>query len=89
MWTAMATLGQRLFPHEKFAQYASAISFLSSPLTMCIAPLIGIFIDRSGNIYRYTFTAGIFLSILALVCEWAVHTQFMRLGGPRHYTAPE
>jgi MFS family permease len=89
MWTSMATLGQRLFPHEKFAQYASAISFLSSPLLMCVAPLVGVFIDRSGNIYRYTFTFGVCFSIVALVCGWIVYRQFMRLGGPRNYVAPE
>lgn len=88
-FTSVATLGPRLFPREKFAQYASAVGFIHFPLMMGLAPLVGLVIDRSGNTYRYTFTAGALLAVLALVCGWVVYRQFKRLGGPENYIAPQ
>jgi MFS family permease len=87
-FTSVASLGQRLFPHEKFAQFASAAGILAAPANMALAPVVGAIIDFSGNDYRYTFGAGAVLAFIALWSAWHVHGKFMKLGGPENYVAP-
>jgi len=86
--TSAASLAQRLFPHERFAQFASAALLLAAPANMAIAPLVGVMVDSTGDEYRYTFASGCLLALFALVCAWHVHGKFMRLGGPSAYQAP-
>lgn len=88
-FTSAASLGQRLFPHEKFAQYASAFGMVLSLGTMAMAPAVGLLIDDTGSGYRHSFGVGLGLSLTALVCAAYVHRRFMRLGGPKGYQAPE
>lgn len=88
-FTSVATLGMRLFPHHKLAQFSSAIGFISAPLGMVMAPLVGLMIDRTGNVYRHTFGVGAGITALALIAGMIVHRRFMRLGGPDGYLAPE
>ncbi|HEY9250588.1 MAG TPA: MFS transporter [Rariglobus sp.] len=88
-FTSAASLGQRLFPRSRYAQFASAAGILTSLANMVLAPVMGSFIDLTGGIYRHTFTAGCCLALLALGTAWHVHGKFMRLGGPKNYTAPE
>jgi MFS family permease len=88
-FTSSASLGQRLFPHSRFAQFASAAGVVGSLGSMAIGPVVGAIIDGSGNAYYHTFTAGCVLATLALALAVGVHAQFMSLGGPRGYTAPE
>lgn len=88
-FTSAASLGQRLFPHSKYAQFASAAGILGSLTGMVVVPLIGVLIDKSGNIYRYTFTVGFVLSLIALGAACFVHGKFLKLGGPKSYVAPE
>lgn len=88
-FTSAASLGQRLFPHEKFAQFASAAGILAAPANMALAPVVGSIIDSTGNDYRYTFAAGCVLSAIALWSAWHVHGKFMKLGGPKGYVAPD
>jgi MFS family permease len=88
-FTSAASLGQRLFPHERFAQFASAAGIVSAPANMALAPVVGAIIDGTGNDYRYTFIIGGILAVLALGVAWYVHGQFMHLGGPKNYIAPE
>ncbi|MET0261461.1 MAG: MFS transporter [Rariglobus sp.] len=88
-YTASASLGQRLYPHFRFAQFASAAGIVGSFGGMTIGPLVGGVIDLTGNAYHHTFTIGCVVAILALVLSFAVHAQFMRLGGPKGYIAPE
>ncbi len=87
-FTSAASLGQRLYPHSKFAQFASAAGVLGSLGAMTLGPLIGTVIDLSGNTYRHAFTAGVVLAGVALIAAFAVHAQFLRLGGPKNYVAP-
>ncbi|PTX96094.1 MFS transporter [Spartobacteria bacterium LR76] len=87
-FTSAASLGQRLYPHSKFAQFASAAGILGSLGAMTLGPLIGTVIDMSGNSYRHAFSAGVVLAGVALLAAFAVHARFMRLGGPKNYTAP-
>lgn len=86
--TSAASLGQRLFPREKFAQYASAVSMIMAPCNILLAPLVGLAIDGTGKVYGCSFLFGGLLSVTALAAALVVHRQFMRLGGPRGYSAP-
>jgi len=88
-FTCSASLGQRLFPHSKYAQFASAAGIIGSVSTMVIGPSMGVAIDASGKIYRYTFVLGGVLSLVALIAAWVVYRQFARLGGTKAYVAPQ
>ena len=87
-FTASASLGQRLFPREKFAQFASASAMVMAPANMALAPLVGLLLDHTGKAYHHTFTIGGCLAVLGLVLAFNVHRRFMRLGGPAGYVAP-
>jgi MFS family permease len=86
--TSAASLGQRLFPHSRYAQFASAAGITGSMAHVVLGPAMGGVIDRSGNIYRYTFVAGCGLAVIALVAAWFVYVRFIKLGGPTGYVAP-
>lgn len=88
-YTTSASLGQRLYPHEKFAQFASAAGIFTSLGGVAIGPIIGMIIDVSGNVYRYAFAAGMVLAGVAFIVGIYVHIRFMRLGGTKGYVAPE
>ncbi|ATC65427.1 MFS transporter [Nibricoccus aquaticus] len=88
-YTCVASLGQRLFPHHKYAQFFSASSIFLSLANIVLAPAIGWTIDATGKVYRLTFLFGGGLAALALVCAFFVYRKFMRLGGPKDYAAPE
>jgi maltose/moltooligosaccharide transporter len=86
--TSMASIGQRLYPKLKFAQFASAAGLLQATCTSLLPPLMGLFLDRSGHDYRLTFLVAGILAILGLVALVKVHKQFLQLGGPKNYIAP-
>lgn len=88
-YTAVASLGPRLYPHSRFAQFASAAGIVGSIGNMLIGPIVGAIIDHTGNAYHNAFVVGSILAGIALVLSFGVHAQFMRLGGPRNYVAPE
>jgi MFS family permease len=87
--TSAASLGQRLFPHSRFAQFASAGEVFVAVASMVVAPAVGTLIDASGQNYRLTFFAGGLLALGALSCAFYVHARFKKLGGPANYIAPE
>ncbi len=87
-YTSAASLGQRLYPHFRFAQFASAAGIVGAGGSMAIGPAVGGIIDLTGNAYHHTFTVGAVVALLALILSVAVHAQFMRLGGPKNYVAP-
>lgn len=88
-FTSAASLGLRLFPHARYAQFASAAGICLALAQLVISPVVGTIVDKTGNVYRYTFFAGSFLAMLALLLAWCAHSGFMKLGGPRNYVAPE
>jgi MFS family permease len=88
-FTAAASLGQRLFPKARFAQFASAAGILNGVLFIIMPASLGVFLDWSGHQYRYSFLLAGVIAAFAVVALWNVHGRFMRLGGPRHYSAPE
>jgi len=88
-FTCAASLGQRLFPRARFAQFASATSLVLAVTSMVAAPAVGAVIDHLGGNYRVTFIMGSTLSAIALGVAWFVYQQFKRLGGSDGYQAPE
>lgn len=86
--TSGASLGQRLFPRAKFAQFDSAANMFTSLMNMVIGPAVGLVIDWSGGVYRYTFTMAGGIAGFALLVSIYVHWRFMKLGGPKNYVAP-
>jgi hypothetical protein len=88
-FTSMASVGQRLYPKLKFAQFASARLVLQAGLGMLVLPpLMGLILDASGHNYRLTFISGGILAALGLVALLVVYRQFLKLGGPSNYVAP-
>jgi MFS family permease len=87
--TSVASLGQRLYPHSRYAQFASAGGILMSICTMGISPIMGIVIDSSGAAYQYTFLAGGMIALLALMASFYAYGRFVKLGGVKSYVAPE
>lgn len=87
-FTCVASLGQRLFPQLKFAQFSSAAGIGMALANMSMAPLMGGILDRTDGVFHYTFLAGLVLSILALGITWHVYREFKKMGGPDHYTPP-
>jgi len=88
-FTSAASLGARLFPRVKFAQFASAALAVGSIATMTLTPLMGTAIDLTGNVYRLTYVLGAVTAFLALLIGGYVHMRFMQLGGPKGYVPPE
>jgi len=79
-FTSVASLGARLFPRDKFAQFNSAASTFVSLGGIIMAPLMGGAIDWSGNRYHYSFYIGFVASLIALLLCASVYGQLMRLG---------
>lgn len=88
-FTSAASLGQRLYPHSKFAQFASAAGMFTSLFAMGLGPLLGLMLDWTGKQYRHTFIGSGLLALTALLSAAYVYTRFLKLGGPKNYVAPE
>jgi len=80
-FTCAASLGQRLFPRIKYAQFASASGIVMSLATMTLSPTMGILIDQTHDTYRYTFAIGACLATFALLAAIFVYRNLMRRGG--------
>lgn len=65
--TGTASMPQRLFPALKFAQFSSAAGIVGGIGYMILPPLIGLALDLSGHVYRYTFIASGVIAAGALV----------------------
>jgi MFS family permease len=87
--TSAASIGQRLYPQTKFAQFASAAGVFLSICSIGLGPMVGLAIDLSGNAYRHTFAIGAVFSFAALVAGVWVYRRFIRIGGPKNYVPPE
>lgn len=87
-FTCVASLGQRLFPQLRFAQFSSAAGIGMALANMAMAPLMGGLLDHAKGGFHYTFLAGLVLSVLAFGITWHVYREFRKLGGPDHYTPP-
>ncbi len=88
-FTVGASLGARLFPRSRYAQFASASGIVGSLGSMAVGPMVGGLIDATGNAYYHTFTSGCVMALIALLAAIGVYVRFMSLGGPKGYVAPE
>ncbi len=88
-FTATAGLGAFLFPKSKFGQFASAAGIVGSLGVIVAGLIIGPVLDATGKNYQLTFLFGFLLCVTALILLTIVYRRFMKLGGPKHYVAPE
>ncbi len=87
-FTASASLGLRLLPRERFAEFSSAGGIVGGVAAMIFSPALGKLLDYTHHDYRCTFWIGAILSGLSLLAFWILHIKFMKLGGPESYVAP-
>lgn len=88
-FTATAAYAQLLLPRSKFAQYASAMGIVGALGTMLMSTVSGLLLDWSHHQYRYTYTAGFVMDVLALLITIVLYQKFKALGGVKNYVAPE
>ena len=88
-YTVQVPVYQRLLPAGKFGQFYSAANLLVGLGFVILPAAIGLMLDATGNVYRYTFLSGGLIAVTAAVTLLAVHARFMRMGGPKGYVAPE
>jgi MFS family permease len=88
-FTSAASLGARLYPQSKFAQFASAAGIIGNLGCIALSPLVGSLLDVTGKMYRLTFGVGALLAFIGLAVSVRVYRDFIRFGGIRNYTAPE
>jgi len=87
-YASVASLGQRLYPKMKFAQFASAAFLLQSAVRAALPPIVGLILDFSEHNYRLTFVASGTLATVGLFSMSVAYRKFLRLGGPTGYVAP-
>lgn len=87
-YTVSFSVPQRLLPWNNFASVASAGGTINCVVGILFAPALGIFLDRSGNSYRYIFMIGGVIAMLAVAVNLVLFAKFKRLGGPKNYVAP-
>ncbi|MEI8313731.1 MAG: MFS transporter, partial [Verrucomicrobiota bacterium] len=86
--TGTASIGQRLFPQAKFAQFASAAGIAGALGYMILPPVVGLWLDASGHVYRYTFLGSGVIGILSFVAMFITYRKFLKLGGDKNYSPP-
>jgi MFS family permease len=86
--TGTASLGQRILPRDRFAQFASAGGMITSVGIMFMQPLAGLIIDATGQNYRHTFLMNGILSLAALACYLLFYRAWKARGGDSDYKAP-
>lgn len=86
--TATASIAQRLLPKEQFAQFGSAVGTIGAFTSMITAPLVGMILDWTHHVYRYTYFISSGLTVLALLCGVVLYAKFRACGGPDRYIAP-
>ena len=88
-FTLSASLGQKLFPRELFAQFNSAFSMLLAISNVVLGPLFGWMLDHLARNYRYTFLFGAVLTALSVISLWKVFLGYLACGGDAAYTPPD
>ncbi|MEI8340853.1 MAG: MFS transporter [Verrucomicrobiota bacterium] len=86
--TATASLSQRLFPREKFGQLSSAAGIVTSLCTIMVGPVMGLFLDYTNHVYRYTYLASSAITLIAALGGAILYRKFLALGGPDNYVPP-
>lgn len=86
--TLMASYAPRLFPREYFAQFNSAMMLINALASVIGAPLVGKFLDLTGNHYPHLFTISGVIGLCGLGCFVMVYRGYQRYGGDSGYIAP-
>ncbi|MFV0417036.1 MAG: MFS transporter [Chthoniobacterales bacterium] len=87
--TSVASLGLQLYPQQKFGQFSSAAGALLALGAIGLSPLVGFIIDSAGGEFRYTFAAGVCLSLPGIFAAVVTYKRFKQMGGFQGYVAPE
>jgi len=87
--TGTAAMGQYLFPREKFAQFQSATNLFVALGYAVVPPLMGGWLDLSGQDYRDTFIAGSVLALASAVTKLWLIREFKALGGKLKFSPPD
>jgi MFS family permease len=87
-FTCTASLGQKLFPRMKYAQFASAAGVVAALLNIVVAPVVGELLDKTGHAYRITCDIGFLLALASLGLMLGVLRRFNGLGGTAAYVPP-
>ena len=72
-FTSSASLGQALFPRDKYGQFFSAAGAVQALVTVAFGPVLGSVLDWSGHNYRITLYAGCLMALAATACLLVVH----------------
>jgi MFS family permease len=88
-YTGAATLGQRLLPKLRYAEFASAGGLLLAGANIMLGPAMGWLLDVVGHDYRYAFAVGGGFALLGLGANWVLYRRFLAMGGTHGYVAPE
>ena len=86
--TLIASYGQRLYPRELFAQFNSATLMMQGLGCVVLAPLVGKYLDLTGNHYNHVFFIGSAIALAGLISLLVVYRHFQQLGGDQNYQAP-
>jgi len=88
-FTGTASIGQRLLPRDRFAEFASAAGIVGAVCFMILPPTLGMFIQHMHHNYRYVFLLGSILSGATVAAYVGLFVQYLKLGGDAGYVAPE
>jgi MFS family permease len=88
-YTVHVPIFQRLFPRAKFGLHFSAANLVRGLGFVIVPAVVGRLLDKTGHVYRYTFTASGLVAVAAFVVLLLFHRRFMLMGGPKGYVAPE
>ncbi len=86
--TLIASYGQRLYPKALFAQFNSATLMMQGLGCVLLAPLVGKYLDLTGNHYNHVFFIGSAIALAGLISLFVVYRYFLQLGGDENYQAP-
>ncbi len=87
--TVCASLGQRLYPKLRFAQFASAWGLMFALGYIVITPTMGLVLDAIGHQYHITFFVSGGIALLGVAAFTVTYRRFLQLGGHENYVAPE
>jgi len=89
MLTVQTPTLQLIFPRSRFGAFASALGIVSAAAMVVSATVLGALLDATNHNYRIAFLASGAIGILALIVLSVVYRQFLAMGGPSGYVAPE
>lgn len=87
--TVTASIGQRLLPKAKFAQFASAGGLVTALCFMVLPPALGVFIEWMNHEYRYVFILGCLIACGSFFGFVMLLRGYQRLGGDAGFQPPE